>query len=313
MRVEKNVFAIVISTSAAVRTRRSPRRLKRFVRTVLPPGRIPSFHPDLSSQYGRLHPSGRTAGHFAAPMRQSPGAWTRIYRLVTVCSTRCGSIRNHERDSVRLSRETQPHFKQTFVGGFRCTGPACFHDALRNSQSYPVFPTLLRTNEYNQLPQTTSVYPVSLSAIRLCRTVTFAIAVERSPHGLCHYFPSQPESAHSTLTQLPHSLPSPLWLIPLSPVFLSGTPRHSSLSASFTRFFLSPFLYNLLLTETGFPLAPKESLLRSRWYMPEVSPVGVGRPNVRLLATLSLRIWSVPTCRLEEPDTGRLCVRSPRQ
>ena len=39
-------------------------------------------------------------------------------RLVAVCNTLHWSIRNHERDSVRLSREAQLYFVQMFLDGF---------------------------------------------------------------------------------------------------------------------------------------------------------------------------------------------------
>ena len=69
----------------------------------------------------------------------------------------------------------------------------------------------------------------------------------------------------------------------------------------------------MLLTEAGIPRETIESLLRSRWCVPEVSPVEVGRPTVRRLATPFRRICCVPMCRLDEPDTGPRRARSPRQ
>ena len=105
---------------------------------------------------------------------------------------------------------------------------------------------------------------------------------------------------HNNLFLLP---PHP-FLFFLLPFLLSGSPPHSPLFAPVHPFFFSRFLHTLLLTEIGISRASNENLLRSRWYVPGVSPVGVGHPTVRRLVTSSSRIWCGPTWQLEVPDIG---------
>ena len=159
------------------------------------------------------------------------------------------------------------------------------------------------------MPQTNHVQPVSPPAIRLCPTVTFVLTVVGSPRGLSYYFLSYPGSAYSTLPQQPLFCPlHSVSFLPL-PFLLSGSLSHSPLSSphhSFLHLPVSP-------QSKGFPRAPNERLLRSRWRVPRVSPLGVGHPTVSRLSTPSRRIWCIPTCWLEEPDTGPRRVRSPRQ